>query len=165
MYTLAECTSDLVLSKQEKLSGIIVHHAGVAVKVIFYMVVFLVLLKIILYKLMMSMAAECKFFNFQAYEELMLRSSSSKVVHHAGVAVRLEQVHVKYEKLINIKIQALVYNFFIMIRMVVNFKMKVLSCYIITKRRFMDYILFKIWYFKTECTLRYFVPIAKVMDD
>ena len=38
IYTLAEFTSDLVLSKYEKASGIIVLHAGVAVKATFYMV-------------------------------------------------------------------------------------------------------------------------------
>ena len=48
IYTLTECTSDLVLSKHEKASGILVHYAGVAVKVTFYMVKFQILFKIIL---------------------------------------------------------------------------------------------------------------------
>ena len=59
IYTLAECTTDFVLSIHGKLcSDIIVHHAGVAVKVIYYLVKFLFLFKITLYNLMMSVA-EC----------------------------------------------------------------------------------------------------------
>ena len=74
IYTLAECTSDLALSQYEKTSGIIVHHAGVAVKVTFYMVKSLVLFKIILNYLMMSMT-ECKLINFETADEPMKRFS------------------------------------------------------------------------------------------
>jgi len=74
IYTLAECTSDLVLSKFEMISGIIVHHAGVAAKVTFYLVKFLVLTKTILYYLEMFVT-ECNMINFECAAEPLKRFS------------------------------------------------------------------------------------------
>ena len=74
IYTLAECTSDLVLRIFEMVSGIIVHHAGVAAKVTFYLVKFLILFKIILNYLEMSVA-ECKLINFECAAEPLKRVS------------------------------------------------------------------------------------------
>ena len=84
IFTLAECTSDLVLRIFEMVSGIIVHHAGVAAKVTFYMVKFQVLFKIILNYLEMSVA-ECKLINFEcAAEPLKSVSQQSCAPRRSG---------------------------------------------------------------------------------
>ena len=81
IYTLAECTSDLVVNKREKTcSGIIVHHAGVAVKVISYLVKFQM---IPLYNFEMFVA-ECKMISLESFEGLSIemRCSVRQVVHY-----------------------------------------------------------------------------------
>ena len=73
IYTMAECTTYLVLSF-DMFSDIIVHHAGVAAKVISYLVKFLILFKTILYYLEMSVT-ECKLINFECAAEPLKRFS------------------------------------------------------------------------------------------
>ena len=61
------------------------HHAGVAAKVVFMLKKFLALLNII--SSFVSLA-ECNLIDFGSDELLRLRCSISKVMHHAGVAVK-----------------------------------------------------------------------------
>jgi hypothetical protein len=96
IYTLAECTTDFVLSIHGKLcSDIIVHHAGVAVKV-----KCLVLFILNFYSLV-SMA-ECSMMNFEYDVGLLKTSLIGKVMHHAGVAVKISLKQMKNKQVDNV---------------------------------------------------------------
>jgi len=91
IYTLAECISDLVLSKFEIFSGIIVHHAGVAAKVTFYLLKSLVLFKTILFCFEMPVT-ECKMINFVCAAEPMKRFSQQSCAPRRSGSQAVHQV-------------------------------------------------------------------------
>ena len=94
-FILAECTSDFVLSNQWIFcSAMRVHHAGVAAKVAFMLEKFLTLLNIGISSFVSL--AECNMINFGLR---LLKTSSAKVMHHAGVAAKKDLRQMKNKQM------------------------------------------------------------------